>query len=341
VEAKRSLELSRERIAHFLECKPRELIFTSGATEANNLALVGYARRLALIRGGLSGTRWIVASIEHPSVLDSFSEIERMGGEVIYIEPDTDGTIAPAALEKKLTKEVVCVSVGWGNGEIGTLQPITKLSRVIRGYEKAHGTIILLHSDAGQAPLYEKTTVHSLGVDLLTLDSAKLYGPHGIGTLYMNNRVALSKILFGGSQERGLRPGTENVALAAGFAAALDHIAQVRDSEAKRLRLLRDELARTIEKNIPDIVINGDIRNALPHILNISIPNIQSEYLALSLDHKGFALSTKSACREGEESESHVVKALGGDPWRARNTLRISLGESTSRRDTVRLADAL
>jgi cysteine desulfurase len=240
-----------------------------------------------------------------------------------------------------LDTDVVCVSVGWANGEIGTIQPIAKIARVIREHEKARGTAVAFHADAGQAPLYEKTTAHSLGVDMLTLDSAKLYGPHGIGVLYMSNRIQLSKILFGGSQERGLRPGTENVALAAGCAAALRHVASVRASEAPRVRALRDALAETLQRELPGVLINGSPADSLPHILNISIPDVQSEYVTLSLDHAGFAVSTKSACREGEESESHVVKALGGEPWRARNTLRISMGEETSARDITRFAATL
>jgi cysteine desulfurase len=341
VEAKHSLERSRETIARFLECKPRELLFTSGATEANNLALVGYARRLSLLRQGLAGTRWMVASIEHPSVLDSFAEIERMGGEVVHIEPNASGIITPETVKNALHAETACVSIGWGNGEIGTLQPLGKIARAIREHEAEHGTTVIFHTDAGQAPLYERTTVHSLGVDMLTLDSAKLCGPHGLGVLYMSNRVELSKILFGGSQERGLRPGTENVALAAGCAAALQHVASVRASEAQRVRTLRDALAETLQRELPGILPNGSLADSLPHILNISIPDVQSEYLTLALDHAGFAVSTKSACREGEESESHVVKALGGEPWRARNTLRISLGEETSSRDITRFAAAL
>lgn len=341
VEAKRSLEASRERVARFLECKPRELIFTSGATEANNLALVGLARKLSLVRQGLEGTRWVVASIEHPSVLDSFSEIERMGGEVVHVDPNEHGVITPESVRAQLTAETVCVSVGWGNGEIGTVQPIAKIARVIAEYEKVHGTTVLFHSDAGQAPLYEKTTAHSLGVDLLTLDSAKLYGPHGIGVLYMSNRTELSKILFGGSQERGLRPGTENVVLATGFAAALAYAARVREREARRLGALRDRLAQSLLQRIPDAVINGTSPHTLPHLLNISLSSIQSEYTTLSLDHKGFAVSTKSACREGEERESHVVKALGGPDWRSQNTLRISLGERTSEKDIRRFREAL
>jgi cysteine desulfurase len=341
VEAKRSLEQSRSSIARFLECKAREIIFTSGATEANNLALLGYARDLSLKRRTLAGTRWLVASIEHPSVLEPFSEIERLGGTVIYIEPDERGIVTAESVARHLTKEVVCLSVGWGNGEIGVVQPLAKIARVLRAHERAHGTTVLFHADAGQAPLYEKTTVHSLGVDLLTLDSAKLYGPHGIGLLYMSDRADLSHILFGGSQERGLRPGTENVALAAGFAAALVHVASVRDSETKRLRLLQGELAEALQRRVEGVIINASLTDALPHILNISVPNIQSEYITLALDHKGFAISTKSACREGEERESHVVRALGRPEWRATNTLRISFGEATSKSDIHRFIDAL
>ena len=199
----------------------------------------------------------------------------------------------------------------------------------------------MLHVDAGQAPLYIAPQVHTLGVDSLTLDSGKLYGPRGIGALYISNRMELAPILLGGGQERGLRAGTENVALAAGFAEAFTVIAGERDVEARRLQKLRDDLAHGFLKDIPSVVINSDLKRALPHMLNISIPDIQSEYVTLALDKEGISISTKSACREGENRRSHVVEALGGDEWRAQNTLRFSLGRETRTHDIMKTAEVL
>lgn len=345
VEAKRMLEGARERIAACLGCKSREVIFTSGLTEANNLAILGVARALDKTLGSIKETHWIVSSIEHDSVLECFAEIERLGGEVTHLEPDERGRILPEVLSRALRATTVLVSVGWANNEIGTVQDLPGLSRAISEYESKHASNIIFHADAGQAPLYLSTTVHSLGVDLLSLGSNKLYGPHGIGALFVGNRLKnspemIAAFIVGGKQERGLRAGTESIALASGFATAFEKAVRERKDEAVRVENIRDKMAEEFMK-IPGILINGDLRDTLPHMLNISIPNIQSEYLTLALDHAGIAISTKSACREGEESRSHVVGALGGAEWRAQNTLRLSLGLETSIRDVRYVAKTL
>ncbi len=175
----------------------------------------------------------------------------------------------------------------------------------------------------------------------MSFGSNKLYGPHGIGALYVAANTELAPIILGGGQERGLRSGTENVALAAGFAKAFEIIAKERHSEATRLEELRGEFARELTALIPDAILNTDLKRSLPHMLNISIPNIQSEYVALSLDRKGIAVSTKSACAEGGAKASHVVAALGGESWRAENTLRFSLGRDTTEKQLAKAASIL
>lgn len=350
VDAKRALERARGEIARLLAVKPREIIFTGGLTEANNIAILGTARMLDLPTGrqaartntpGLQGTHWIVSSIEHSSILECFAEIERLGGVVTHIDPDHRGVITPEVVALSLRKETVFVSIGWANNELGTIQPLREVRAVIAAHERAHGTRVTFHTDAGQAPLYLSTTAHSLGVDLLSLGSNKLYGPHGIGALYISNRAALARVGFGGNQERQLRPGTENVALAVGFAEAYIHVARERHQEGERVRALRDLLAERIAQSIPQSIVNGDRMLALPHMLNISIPGISSEYLTLALDAKGIALSTKSACREGEEAESHAVAALKGPDWAARTALRFSLGAETRQKEVLRVVHAL
>ncbi|MCE9541503.1 cysteine desulfurase [Candidatus Kaiserbacteria bacterium] len=337
VEAKAALEKAREDIARILGVRSRELLFTSGLTESNNLAIVGYAHHLERVRRTLKDTHWLVSAIEHSSVLACFAEVERLGGDVTYIETDARGVILPDAVAAKLRKETVFVSVGWANNEIGVVQPLRDIAAVLRIHEKEHGTDVIFHTDAGQAPLYLPTSVHSLAVDLMSIGSNKLYGPHGVGALHLSNRTQLAPVLFGGKQERGLRAGTENVALAAGFAAAFSIVAKERGFESKRLGAIRDTFAEELLRGIPGLVVNGDVKLALPHMLNVSIPDISGEYVTLALDHAGIAVSTKSACREGEESVSHVVAALGGDTWRAKNTLRFSLGRET-REDGARRA---
>lgn len=349
-EALAALDGARERAAAQLSVRSREMIFTSGLTESNNLAIVGHARALEKVRRSLGGTHWLVSAIEHASVLDAFGEVERLGGSVEHVMPDAKGRIMPEAVRAKLRTETALVSIGWGNNEIGIVQQLGKIRNAIEEHERAHGTAVLLHSDAGQAPLYLSSTAHSLGVDLMSLGGNKLYGPHGIGALFIGKRAEIARIAQGGPQERRLRPGTESVALALGFAAAYEESARLRESESRRLRDIRDTMARELERGIPGLVINGDLAHALPHMLNISIPGIQSEYLTLQLDRAGIAVSTKSACREGEEQESHVVAALGrsptgetlgGESWRARNTIRISLGRDTTGEDARKAAETL
>ncbi len=341
VMAQRMLTDSRERIAAHLGCKARELIFTSGLTEANMIAIVGTARALELRNRSLQNTHWIVSSIEHSSVLQSFVEIERMGGTVSHVDPESNGIVTVERIVNTLRPNTVFASVGWGNNEIGTIQPISKIARTLRSYGKVNNSQILFHCDAGQAPLYRASHVHTLGVDMFALGSGKLYGPRGIGCLYLSNRSNVAPISFGGGQERGLRPGTEDHALAVGFAEAFDIITRERELEANRLLKLRNTFMREILARIRNVVINGDLAHAMPHILNISIPGERSgEYLVLALDHAGVALSTKSACREGE-ARSHVVETLGGDPWRAQNTLRFSLGRDTTERDLRRVITIL
>lgn len=345
VAAKDALEAARGKMARELACKPREVVFTSGLTESINLAILGFARRLLRSdpnkKDSLNGTHWIVSSIEHSAVLESFAEIERLGGEVTYIDPDERCIIAPEAVLRAIRPETVFISIGWANNETGVVQPLRDISRAV----KEKNPSIVLHSDAGQAPLYLSPQVHTLGVDMMSFGSNKLYGPHGIGALYVATNTELAPLIVGGGQERGVRSGTENVALAAGFAEAFALVSRERDAESKRLRALRDGFAKEIAKNIPEVIFNTELKRSLPHMLNISVPGINSEYITLALDRAGIAISTKSACAEGGNKASHVIEALGlpavpahagqagGEAWRAENTLRFSLGRGTSARD--------
>ncbi len=348
VTAKKILEGAREGIAHELGCKSRQIIFTSGLTEGNNLAILGFARKREITGASLKDTHWITTSIEHDSVLECFAEIERIGGTVSHVDPTSQGMITEEKIANALRPNTIFVSVGWGNNEIGTVQPLSRIARVIREHEKNHPSTssgqarhIVFHSDAGQAPLYLSPQVHTLGVDMLALGAGKLYGPRVIGALYVRDPQIIAPVMHGGGQEKGLRAGTEKVVPAIGFAKALEVISKERGREAERMRKLRDTFAREITKRIPEAVINGDLDHALPHMLNISISGERTgEYLVLALDHAGVALSTKSACREGE-ARSHVVAALGGDSWRSENSLRFSLGRETTGQNLERTALSL
>ncbi|MEN9561588.1 MAG: hypothetical protein RIQ56_861 [Candidatus Parcubacteria bacterium] len=351
VAAKQELLAAREKIAAALAVKAREVVFVSGGTEANNLAILGFARHLILrdsvlksqgsnLEGNLRTTHWITSVIEHPSVLECFSEIERLGGSVTHLIPNEKGVITPDILQKALRKETVFVSIAWANHEIGVVQPVAKLSQMIRKYEKECASTIVFHSDAGQTPLYKSSYPHTLGVDLFTLDSAKLYGPRGIGAVYLSNQVELAPIVLGGKQERGLRAGTENVALAAGFAEAISIVAKNRHAETERMLALKKEFEQGVAKVAPDAFFNSN-ELGLPHLINVSFPSTQSEYLTLELDRAGTAVATKSACREGEERISQVVEVLGGPSWRATSTIRFSFGSGTTRADVRRVVAEL
>jgi cysteine desulfurase len=335
VAALTALRGARTRIARALAARPREIIFTSGLSESNNLAILGPARSRSLKGEGLAGTHWITTSIEHASVLDCFAEIERLGGDVTHLDPGPDGIVTAELLKRALRPTTVFVSVGWANNEIGTIQPLSELARVIRAFERSSKSKVLFHSDAGQGPLYKVPFVHTLGVDLFSFGSGKLYGPRGIGALYASNRAELAPVILGGGQERGLRAGTEDTVLAAGFAAALDAIGSERAAESRRLKGLRDLLLRELAAAIPGLIVNGKTKESLPHMLNVSFPEVNGEYFVLRLDREGISVATKSACEEGN-ARSHVVEALGGEAWRAEHAVRFSLGRDTTEKDIKR-----
>lgn len=329
------MEGARAAIAHELAAKPRQIVLVSGSTEGNNLAILGLAQKILRTRPDLTGTQWVTSAIEHPSVLESFGEVERLGGTVSYVNPDEHGFVREDALVRVMRGETVLVSVGWANHEIGTIQGIRALARAAH----VRAPNALFHTDMGQAPLFKAPHVHTLGVDLATLGSGKLYGPRGIGALFVGNRAKLAPHTFGGNQERGLRAGTEDPLLAAGFAAALKARASLRTSETERLTPIRALCIEKLKAQIPTCIINGAEDCALPHIINVSIPDIHAEYVVLALDKTGFALSTRSACAAAE-GVSHVVAALEQKKdvasWRSRNTLRISMGTETTMRDMER-----
>ncbi len=343
VRAEAILSEAREKVAAHLAVKARDIVFLSGGSEANALALLGSAAQWEKDGIPLHSVHAVVSAIEHASTLACFGELERRGVSVAYLPPNAKGIITQDTLASALTPETRLVSIGLANGEIGIVQPLSALSRVILEHEAAHGTSVTFHTDAGQAPLYRASQPHSLGVDLMTLDAGKMYAPRGVGALFVGERARIAPLILGGGQERALRAGTENVAGVAAFAAALSTLAGERKAEEKRVAAARDVLLTALSKGIPDLVVNGAIEHSLPHILNVSIIGVSTEYLTLALDAEGIAVSTKSACKEGEESRSHVVEALlirgGEDSWRPAHTLRFSLGRHTTEKDAARAGE--
>lgn len=325
------LEKARKDIAYLMECKKNEVTFTSGATESNNIIM-------QYVRAQEKGAHVVVSSIEHASILEPARQLEREGYRVTYLAPGPDGRITAGMLVAALTPHTVFVSIGWANSETGIVQPIHHLTTQVRAYEKEKGTTILFHSDAGQAPLYLPAMVSGLGVDALSLDAGKLYGPRGIGALYVRQGFAVPPLMHGGGQEHGMRPGTEPVALAAGFGVAARSARDQYKLQAAHTAALRAVFLDAIKRTIPDVVVNECKDHQLLAIVNISVPEIDPEYVVLRMDAEGVALSTKSACEESAR-ESHVVRAYAADSdaWRARTTLRFSFGCDTTEAEVRRV----
>lgn len=344
--------IARQMIAKELNCHYGEVVFTGSATEANNLALRGARKAygLQLTADGQKGrSRIIISAIEHESVLATAKDLEKDGVEVVVVPVSKDGVVDLKKLKAALNERTVLVSIMYANNEIGTIQPIAEVAKIIRDF-RALPTINrltdqpvnypLLHTDAVQAFQYLECDVQELGVDLLTLSAHKIYGPKGIGALYVRSQPAsklsttnypLSTILTGGGQEQGLRSGTENVPCIVGFAKAVGLAVMDREDEAVRVAKLRDQAWVGIKKLFPKAVLNGSIHGRLPNNLNFYLPGVLGEQLLVALDMQGVAVSSGSACTARSTNPSHVVLALGYDEKRAKNSVRISLGRMTTK----------
>jgi len=337
VKAKKVLEEARKKCAHFLRAHADEVIFTASGTEANVLAIVGIVRKLFENGRAYADMHIVTSRIEHQSVLEPVAELARLGVQVDYVRILPSGIFDLDDLKKKLRRETVLVSLMAVNNEIGTIQPIREIAKVVRHFRKENSKspgerLPFFHTDASQAPLYLELDTNTLGVDLITLDGHKVYGPKGIGMLYVRRGTELVPSISGGGQEAGLRSGTENIPAIAGLAVALEIAERERAKESARLIILRDFAISEILSKIPGAILNGDQTNRLPNNINISIPDIDAEFLVLQLDTRGIQCSTKSSCLK-DESESYVIRELGGESWRAKNSIRLSLGRSTTKSD--------
>ncbi|MDP3726051.1 MAG: cysteine desulfurase family protein [bacterium] len=334
VRAKEAITVARKNVAKMLQAHEDEIIFTSGGTEGNNLAILGLALRQERKGTSFSKMHFITTVIEHPSVKDVFGELERRGASVSYIPVDAEGLVKPQELKKALRKETVLVSVMYANSEIGTIQPISEIAKMIRNFRKTHNSKFpLVHTDASQAPLYLDVNVERLGADLMTFDGHKIYGPKGVGALFKKRNVSIQPLFYGGGQEGGLRPGTENVPGIVGFAEALKYATEERKYESARITKLRDYFIKKVLSEIPNAILNGDQIKRLPNNVNISFLGIDNEWLVLQLDARGIAVGTGSACLSQKENTSYVVAALGGDKKRASSSVRFTLGKDTSQKD--------
>ncbi|PIT91486.1 cysteine desulfurase NifS [Candidatus Kaiserbacteria bacterium CG10_big_fil_rev_8_21_14_0_10_49_17] len=338
--AKAGLEDARSRCAEALAVKASEILFTGGGTEANNIALLGAVRALLDAGEKMDTIHVISTAIEHPSVKGVCEELKQQGASVTYVPVDSEGVVSVEAVRESLTKETKLVSIGYVNSEVGIVQNIRDIGRCIRGYEKEHGTKILFHTDASQAPLWENVLPHHLRIDLMTLDAKMLYGPKGAGLLYVAHGTRLVPVLFGGSQENGIRAGTENVALCVGLSCALKNAVAGRAEQSARVQTIRDTFITALREKIPSAQLNGSRTRRVANNINITIPGIDHEYLAVWLDKEGIAVSTKSACLGVRGSASYVLEELGLSQ-RESGAIRMTLGKETTQKDMAYTLKAL
>ncbi|MFA6797429.1 MAG: cysteine desulfurase family protein [Candidatus Paceibacterota bacterium] len=340
VKAKKTLDSSREKVSRFLNAHSREIYFTSSGTESNNLAILGVAKKA---KEFFPRPHLITTEIEHSSILECFKELSDDGFDVDYLKVDEDGLVNAKDVRNLIKDETVLISIGYANSEIGVIQPVKDIIKEIRYKRKEfnRGKVgyPYLHIDASQATQYLNMNVEELGVDLVTLDAQKIYGPKGIGALFVRDGIKLDSIIFGGGQERGLRGGTENLPLIVGFTKALEIVNKNKDKKLERLLKLRDWFFNEIKKEIPEIVINGSIKKRLPNNINISMIGFDGEMLVLRLDEVGIICSSSSACASGA-GESVIVKKISEKKEdnieniqkRAKSTLRFSMSNDTKKR---------
>jgi cysteine desulfurase len=328
--ARAALDDARERVARCIGAKSKEIIFTGGGSEADNLALIGVARALRS-----RGRHLVSTASEHHAVLHALDALRDEGWEVTLLAVDADGIVSSEAFAQALRADTVLASVMYVNNELGTVQPIARLAAI------AHERGVLFHTDAVQAAAYLPLDVAALRVDLLSLAAHKFYGPKGTGVLYAREGTPLVPLLHGGSQEFAKRAGTENVAGIAGLATALELAMDERTEAAARIATLRDRFEAQVQRRIADLRVNGGGAMRAPHISNLSFLGVTSEQLLMRLDIDGIAVSGGSACASGAVEPSHVIAALGlPDEW-MRGVIRFSLGRTTTQAQVDRAAEVL
>jgi len=357
VEAKNKLEKARLMVASVLGGRKEEIIFTSGGTESNNLAIQGVIWMILemqnLTPSPLSiynkwrgvGERWIphivTTNIEHPSVLETCKLLGKRGlAEISIVPVEANGIVNPKKIKKEFKKNTVLVSVMYANNEIGTVQPIREIAKEIRHFNKINQRMnqrkILFHTDAVQAANYLDLNVDRLGVDLLSLSGSKIENSGRVGVLYKKRNVALANIFGGGDQEFGFRPGTENLSEILNFSQALNAAQKIKEKEGKRLTVLRDYFVEKLLKLSADLILNGEIEHRLPNNINITFSKIPSDLMVIELSARGVMASPKSACKSSSSEGSYVIKALrpdGPDADLEIGGVRFSLGSDTNKKD--------
>lgn len=371
INARKNLENARLKVANILSARPSEIIFTSGGTESNNLAIQGVAfaqffspyvrpSRIPRSKKFEQMPHIVTTNIEHPSVLDTFKLLEkRKLAEISIVPVEPNGIIDPKKIKKAIKKNTILVSVMYANNEIGTIQPIREIAKEIRHWKKgkeiifsvppslSHSKIIsfpFFHTDAVQAVNYLDLNVEKLGVDLLSISGSKIEGAGRVGVLYKRKTVSLAPLYGGGDQEMGLRPGTENLEAIIKFSSALVEVQKTKDKEVKRLTQLRDYFITKIFKNVTnpaiaesltnsEIILNGDRENRLPNNVNVTFSKIPSDLLVIELSARGIMTSSKSACKSSHAEGSYVIKAIHPEIDSEIGGVRFSLGRATTKKD--------
>lgn len=332
--ARQALLNARSKVARVLGAKPSEIIFTAGGTEANNLAIHGIMRRF-------TDSNIVVSSIEHSAVLKPAAKYSCLQAPV-----NAQGIVTADSFAAAITDQTVLVSCMYANNEIGTVQPIKAIAKICEDVRRARRSAgnnlpLYMHVDACQAPNYLDVQVARLGADLVSFNGSKIYGPKQSGVLFVKGGIVLEPLIDGGGQERGLRSGTENLAGAVGFAAALELAATMRKNETQRLQELQNYWYELLEQKIPSAILNGSRTQRLPNNIHISIPGIDNERLLFALDEAGVMAAAGSACSASSQTPSTVLAALGIDDATAQTSLRFTMGRATTREDLEQTVDCL
>jgi cysteine desulfurase len=327
--AKQRLEMARRQLAALIGASPKEIVFTSGGTESDNMAVLG------AVRAATGDRHVITTAIEHPAVLAACTQLEREGVAVTRLRVGTSGGLDPDDVRRALRSETTLITVMHANNELGTIQPIAEIAAIAREAG------VVFHADGVQALGKIPVDIEELGVDLYSVSAHKLYAPKGVGALFLRKGVRVNPLSFGGHHERDRRAGTENVPGIAGFGAAADLAAARMEAEGARLTELRDRFEAAVLERIPGTGVNGHSAPRTPNTTNIYFDGIDGEALVIALDLRGFAVSTGSACSSGAVTPSHVLTAIGLSADRARSSIRFSLGATNTAEDVDALLGAL
>lgn len=328
--SKEAVDIGRERVARLIHAEPKEIFFTGCGSEADNWALFGTASALKD-----KGNHIITTGIEHPAIGNSCRFLEKNGFEVTYLAPEADGTISAEALEEAITDRTILISVMLVNNEVGTIEPIKELAAVAKKHK------ILFHTDAVQAVGNMPIDVKDLGVDMLSMSAHKIYGPKGIGALYIRKGLRIANYIHGGGQEMGRRAGTENLAGIIGFGKAAELARTNLENHIRHCREMRDYLIERVTAEIPDTFVNGNMEHRHPGNASITFKYIEGESILLLLDYKGISVSTGSACSSKSLAPSHVLTALGVPVEMIHGTVRFTTGDFTTREDIDYVVESL